>query len=436
MIKQFITNLEAKLVEQKIDVYQISYSSSQNNNLKVFAGKVDSSSFSDKQYFSLAIKIGKKIGYYSTTILSDNNIDNIIKQALDNVKVIDNEDEEFFHDGSGEYKKAVKYKPLMLKVDELDKVELLKSLEKKAYEKDSRVNKVISVSYGYSKSSSVFKNSLGLDLEEGSEVAYAGIYLSAKVDDDIKTGGDSIYFAKDEDFDFDKMIDRAVTETVSKLGSVNVKTGKYSVIFNSDAFAMLLPKIEGLFSAKSVQDKKSKFAGKLEQKVASDIVTIVDDPLMNGGFATSSFDGEGCPTYTKSMIEKGVLKTYFYNLKTAHKDGVKTTGNKYGAFNFYLENGILSADELKEKLKDGVYIDDLSGLHAGYNMITGEMSFGASGFLIKDGKLDKPLSQFTIATNIYDLLFNIKAIANNLDFADTKYGSPDILVSDISIASE
>ncbi len=436
-----IEKIKQKLSTKKIDAYQIDYSKSSQTSIVVFEQKVDKSSIKEIETINIKVKIGKKIGSYQTERITEDNINNIINTAIENAKLIELEEENFFHDGSGDYKKVSPYKPNMKKLKNIDIIKFLKDLEKAAYKQDKRINKVISTTYNHSKNLYIKENSLGLSLSQSLESAYSNIYLSAKTNNDIKTGYANTTFVNDKDFDITQIAKKAVDRAVDRLGGVNVSSKKYNVVFENIAFAKLLPSLIPPFTATSIEEKYSKLEGRIEQKIASKIVTLIDNPHLKGGFSTTSYDAQGIPTQNKKIIEKGVLKTFLYNLRTANKQGIKSTGNAGGedsirVYNTYLKPSKSSKQEVLSKAKEGIYVTSVSGLNAGYNKITGDISFVAEGFIIKNGKIDKPLNQFVINTNLYDLLLNIEMIANDLEFEGSQYGSPTILIKDISVSSK
>lgn len=438
--QEFVEKLYKVCEARGIEQFEVFYSCRESSSLNVFEQEVINFNSNENQHVNLKIKLGKKIGSFSCEELEPKNLEMMIDKALANAQIVDNEDESFLHDGSGEYKKVEKLITLKDKLENLDKIAFLKELETKAYAENPLINKVINCSFSQSSSKFIMKNSLGLDVSEETDSASARIYLSAKKADNIKTGGWVTIFCSEEDFDADKLVKKAVEEAVKKLDAVDIKSQVTNVIFEHSTFATFIRTILGIFSANTVQHKRSKLAGKLGQKIASEKLTLIDNPLMAKNFGTTSFDGEGYPCYTKDVIKDGVLKTYLYNLKTANKDNVKSTGNSSGGEgvavgNFYVQPGNLSLEELLKKLGKGVYIDDLQGLHAGLNITSGDFSFGAEGFLVEDGKITKALNQFTIAGNIYDLLMNIEEVASNLEFEFSQFGSPAVLVKNISIAN-
>lgn len=127
--------------------------------------------------------------------------------------------------------------------------------------------------------------------------------------------------------------------------------------------ADLLQTFSSVFSADAAQKGLSLLAGKEHSQIAAPCVTLVDDPLLPGGFASRPFDGEGVATYTKKVIENGVLTTLLHNLKTANKAGCASTGNasraSYAASvgvsptNFFLQPGQADLDALHAHLQNG-----------------------------------------------------------------------------------
>jgi PmbA protein len=162
------------------------------------------------------------------------------------------------------------------------------------------------------------------------------------------------------------------------------------------------------------------------------------------------FDGEGVATMRRNVIENGVLKTLLYDLTTAKKAGVESTGNgqkgSYSApvaiapYNFAIAAGEDSLEGLFEQVGNGVYITECKGFHAGANAVTGDFSIESAGFVIRDGKRAEPVKSFTVAGNFFDLLKQIDRLGNEIVWGIpggfTVYGSPHILVRNVSIAGK
>ena len=173
-------------------------------------------------------------------------------------------------------------------------------------------------------------------------------------------------------------------------------------------------------------------------------MTVIENPLLPN-INYRYFDDEGVATSKKFLIKKGVLETYLYTLETAMKDGVEPTGNGYrgggkahsGMVNVIVKPGRKTEAEVLSMIKEGIYISELEGLHAGLNAQSGNFSLQAAGFMIRDGKLAEPLSLITVAGNLVDLFMGIKEIANNSDFdVFTGVTCPSILIKKLSVSGK
>jgi len=231
------------------------------------------------------------------------------------------------------------------------------------------------------------------------------------------------------------------------LGAKSIKSGKYKIVLENMVVNDLMEIFSSIFSAEEVQKGRSLLRGRLGTKIANDKLTILDDPHISGSLTSASFDAEGIATFKKELISKGILKTYLYNLKTAAKDGVKTTGNAtklsyrspimIAPSNFVIEKGNLSLDELIKKCNNGVFITELAGLNSGANPISGDFSLMASGFKVVDGNIAEPVEQITISSNLFALFNNIEDIGNDVEPSHPRivtYFSPSILISEIDVA--
>jgi PmbA protein len=206
----------------------------------------------------------------------------------------------------------------------------------------------------------------------------------------------------------------------------------------------MLSTFSGMFSAENAQKKLSLLAGREGETIAASCVTLMDDALLPGGMASTPFDAEGSACSTKAIIENGVLKTLLHNRKTARKQGVKSTGNasrggvggpvRVAPTNLYLVPGEKDLPTLMETLDDGLLITEVSGLHAGANPVSGDFSLIAKGFLVVNGKKDRPVEQITVAGNFYQLLKGICEVGSDLTFRGLSVGSPSVLLEGISVS--
>ena len=448
-MKSLIDKIFHKGKEIGLKDMEVYYSAGGNLSLKVFQKELDTYNLSESEGLSLRGVYNGKMGYSYTEKVDETSIEQLARDVAENATVIDSEDEEFIFEGSKEYKKVDSFNPSLSNISEEDKIEFVKSLEEEAFKSDKRIASVEVCAYGDGYGEIIMSNTNGLYLQDKSNIAYTYIAVVAKEGDDIKTGMAYRTGNNFNKFNAKEIAQEAVGEAISLLGGKSVKSGDYNVIIRNSAAADLLEAFTGIFSAEAVQKNLSLLKGKLNEKIASDKFTLIDDPYMDGGLASKSFDGEGVACRYKKVVDKGVLKTYFYNLKTAKKDGVETTGNaSKGSYkssinispsNFYVEKGERSLEDMIAGVDRGIMITELQGLHSGLNSVSGDFSLAALGYLIEGGKITRPVEQITVAGNYFEMLKNIEEAGSDLKFGlpgESYIGSPSLKIKKLSIAGE
>ena len=417
-------------------------------DLRVFEQQIDHYEINENEGIGLRAIFEGKVGYAYTEKINNKAIEELLQNVKQNAEITDKQDEEIFP-GSNNYRDLNTYSQNLKKIKTADKIDLVKSLENKAFERDERVSAVNYCIYSDSEFKYSIFNTHGLNLSHKNNIAY--LYLSVVVNDNdnIKTCAKHEITQDYSEFEPEALAHKVVDEAVSLLGARSIPSEKYPVILRHDVAAELLSAFSSPFSAENVQKGMSLFKDKLGEKVADENLTIIDDPFLKKGFAATPFDAEGVATVKKNVIENGVLTTYLHNLKTAKKDGVKSTGNAYrgshksyidiAPTNMYIKPGETGYDKMINSINKGVLITKLQGLHAGANSVSGEFSISASGYFIEKGDIKNPVEQITIAGNFLDLLKNIEIIGEDLKMGlpgTSHIGSPSIKVRELDIAGE
>jgi PmbA protein len=232
----------------------------------------------------------------------------------------------------------------------------------------------------------------------------------------------------------------AARRTLRRLGAKRVPTQQATVVFSPEVARSFLGDIMSAVNGDAIYRGASFLTGMLSEKIAGDNVTIVDDGTLPGRFGSAYFDGEGLPTQRTVVIERGVLKSYLLNTYTARKLGMASTGNAsrglagapgIGSHNFYLAPGELTPEQLIADVKSGLYLTGIMGF--GVNLVTGDISHGATGLWIENGELTHAVEEITVAGNLKDMLHNISAMGNDLLFRSAT-SSPTLRVEGMTIA--
>ena len=211
-----------------------------------------------------------------------------------------------------------------------------------------------------------------------------------------------------------------------------IKTGRYPVIFESQVATSLISSIVSASSGSNQYRKSSFLLNSLDKKIASENLTINEDPYLKHGNATTYFDGEGVYVKPRVVVDKGFLKGYFLSSYSARRLKMQTTGNAGGAHNLIASSSSHSFKELIKKMGRGLVVTELMG--QGLNMVTGDYSRGVAGFWVEEGVIVHAVEEITIAGNMRDMLLNISNIGNDTYKNGSQYiGS--VLIDEMTIAS-
>ena len=367
----------------------------------------------------------------------------LVDEIVANAKVIENDDPAFIFEGSKKYKKVNTFNRELENISVDEKMKKLFDLENLIKNGDPRIIEVAAVGYEEEASSTTIMNSKGLKLTQKSNYfVYYGEAV-AKENGQTKSGFDLYLGNNLAEFKPEETAKEVVRKTVSQLGGEACESNTYKAVLSPSVVKDFLNFYVGNADAEEVQKRSSLFIGKLGQKIASKKITIEDKPLQRNVFSRW-FDDEGVATYNKAIIKNGVLETYLYNLTTAAKEGVETTGNasrggsKMGISPFFmsLKPGKKSQEELFKDVNDGVYITTVTGLHAGLNPQSGNFSLQSSGFLIKDGKLDKPLDVITVSGNLIDIFKDVIEVGSDVKVFPSATSCSSLLIKKIVVSGK
>ena len=415
-------------------------------SVNVKDGQILDYSVSSSMGLGFRALVNGKMGYASTQVLDNEALELLIHGAAENAALIENEDEQFIFAGSASYPEIAAYNPAIDQVTAAEKIDMARRLEKACVSIDPRVKACEMVEVFSMASEKRIVNSRGLDVSfrENAMGLYAGVV--AQDGEEVATGG-AVRFVRDTaKLDIEDAAREAVADAVAGLHADKVQSGEYKVVLHRDVAGSILSTFDSVFSADMAQKGMSLLKGREGEVVGSDALTILDDPLNPASPAATPFDGEGVATSRLAIVENGRLNTLLHNLKTAKKQGVETTGNaskpSYASpvgvapHSMQIKPSDLTRGDLLKMADGGVFITEVQGLHSGANQISGDFSLGARGFMIEDGKLGRPVSQITVAGNFFDLMKNVTAVANNLEFGFSSTASPDLLIGKLAVAGK
>lgn len=445
-MQQFIDTLLAAAKEQGIDPAEVYVSAGSNFSANVMQGNIDAYNVSSRQGLGLRGVYQGKMGYASTQAFDQEAIGQLIQGVKEGASLREDEDAEEIYPGDASYPTVDSWSEELEQVSAAAKLDACLAIEKAAVTSQPTVTQCSGTRVTTASGEIRLRNSYGLDLHHRSNLYLA--YTDAIAQDGDSTAT-AMAFRSGRDFrqvDPQALGAEAARDAHEALHGSPVAAGSYRVILRWDAMQSLLETFAGIFSAENAQQGMSLLKGREGETIAAPCVTILDDPLLPGGFASSPFDEEGVACRTKAVVESGVLKTLLHNRKTAKKQGVASTGNAsrpglsapvtVAPSNLFFQAGQESLQELEARMGDGLVITELSGLHAGANTTSGDFSLLSKGYLLAEGKRVRPVEQITVAGNFYRLLKDIHALANDLTFPASGVGAPSVDVGTLTVSGK
>jgi len=250
----------------------------------------------------------------------------------------------------------------------------------------------------------------------------------------------------------DELLDQIADVYTRSLDVVEPKGGKMKVMFMPNSMLTLNWRILSGTSSKSVYDKTSPVADKMGQQVFSEKLTIVDDPLDDSRPGARAFDDEGVACSPLTLVDRGVLKSFYYDLHYASKLGAKATGHGYKSAQWggdpislkpvpslshmSIRPGRESYWDLVKLIDRGIIMEGALGAHSG-NIPNGDYSVGANpGLYVEDGKIIGRVKGTMIAGNIYETLNDVVAVGDTLYHASFGGWVPAVLLDGVSVATK
>ena len=396
-----------------------------NNNL-------DESNRSDGLAFSIDTYIGKKKSSISSSNLLDQNLNTLIEKCYETTKITP-EDE--FNSLPDQNLLADSLQNLNIyddtHIENDKKIDYLKELESAASEDKKIVN--AESSFTEKKSNFILANSDGFCSGYKTSSFTASCVAVAK--DEISMERDYEYSSKRylDDIKEPKSLGKIVShQTIRKLSPKKIGSEKLSVIFDKRIAKGMLSAFAGAISSSAIARGTSFLKDQLNEQIFSNSINIIDKPDIIKGLGSKNFDSEGVKSDTLNLVKEGVLKSYLVDSYNGRKLNLKSNGRSGGTTNLYFENGSLSYDELLKMNSKCIYITETIG--HGSNLVTGDYSVGATGFLVEDGQFKYPINEITIAGNFKDMFKKI-FLANDLDF-EYSTNSPTMMIEGMTVAGK
>jgi PmbA protein len=397
-------------------------------------GKIEQLKESAQSSLSLSVYVNKRYSSHWTNDMRKDSLERFIQQAVAMTKYL-NEDlfrslpDPKYYEGQ---KKMDLHNsdPAYEKVTSEKRVEIARQIEEVAR---TQSDKVISCTSGYSDTfyESIKVNSNGFEGESRGTYFSAGAEVTAN--DERGRRPEDWEWATvrlQKDLPSPELLGKkAAQRALGKIGQTKLESGLYDMILENRVGERLLYSLFVPMLGRSLQQKSSFLEGKLEQKIGSDKLTLIDDPFIESGLGSALFDSEGIATKRRVMIDKGILKGYYIDYYYGKKLGMEPTSGS--ATNIIFDYGTKSLDKMIEGIKKGILVNGFIGGNS--NSTTGDFSYGIMGKYIENGKIVKPVNEMNITGNLADLLNQLVEVGND-PYIYSSWRTPSLCFKDVQFS--
>lgn len=434
--------IESMLSALSVTSWEISLISSRSLSIEVKDGKVDLFRAAEPVGANLRVLKEGGMGFSYSTSLEKEALERMVQSALTAAAFQTPDPCHVFAKPAPYPQLPGLFDEKLSLVPQEEKIALALSLERLTMAADPRIRRVRKASYGEGTHHVFIRNSEGVEGRYDSTSVTVSVSAVAEEDGDSQMGWDYRFSPRFDGVSVEEAARGAADRATGLLGAATIPTMRCPAVLDRYVAAEILEVLSTAFLADNVRKGKSLLAGKLGEKIVSDLLVIHDDGTLADGGGTAPFDAEGTPQQNTVVVERGRLVTFLHDTLSACHDGTVSTGNaasggiksppKPGTTNFFIEQGTTPVSTLFNGIERGILITDVMGMHTA-NPISGDFSVGASGFLVEKGKVTVPVKGIAIAGNILDLFSSVEGVGDDLRFYGG-IGAPSLKITALDVS--
>jgi PmbA protein len=389
-----------------------------------------------KEHVSVRCFVGGGVGILSSPNLKEEEVRDAAERAVRMARVAEKDPDFVTLPSPEEHGRAAGlFDPELAGMSCARLVEMVAEEIESARNVDDRIA-VVEGDAGFSVHNAMLANSAGI--REDVSGTWLSLYTMTMVrkDEEVASAYEFDYARRLLDFKSEGVGAEAARKTIRQLGAENVQTGRFPVILGPLASETIFTSIVECANAEDVQRGRSFLASKKGKRIASKLVTLVDDGLIPGGMSSGAVDAEGSVRRQIEIVREGVLLGYLHSLYTSLKAKEDNTGHGsrsgwVSPTNVIPKLGSRAAEEIISEVKNGLYVDS-----GGFSpdLQTGEISATVDwGFWIENGEFAYPVKNAMVGGGAVELLMRIDAISSDYR-AEPGAVMPTVRISEAAVA--
>lgn len=324
-----------------------------------------------------------------------------------------------------------------------DKIRLALELEAQVCGIDPRVANARSTGFSDGWGATVVASTNGVLIGERGASCSVSTQPLARDGDETQSGWAADATRDPAELDLERVAAEAVERAVRLLGATKPPSMRTTMLLDPRLALTLVGLVAGMLSAEAVIKGRSPFADRVGERIASPLLTLVDDPTRTESLAAETWDGEGLACRPTPLLLDGTLQGFLHNSYTARRSGTVSTGSAVrgvrslagaGPQLLVVSPGERSFDALVASIDDGVLVTSFSGLHSGVNPVSGDFSVGADGLRIRNGVIAEPVREMTVASTMQRLLLDIREVGGDFEWVQRGSGACSLVIDDVAIS--
>lgn len=322
------------------------------------------------------------------------------------------------------------------------KIELALELERMVRAGDPRISGVRVATFSDSSSRFAVATSTGIaGAGRGAWCSMSALALAEDGDETYTGAGSTVGFRPD-DLDLSEAAGDAVLRATRLFGAKPVPSQRVTIILEPRMAATIAGLLGSTLTGERVLKGRSPFGDRVGETISSPLLTLVDDPTDHRSYAADTFDGEGLACRRNELVVDGVLQGFLYDSASGRRAGQLSTGSAVrgvsstptvGCQALAVAPGSGSFESLLAEIETGVYLQSMTGLHSGVNLVSGDISVGIEGLMVRNGQLAEPVREVTIASTLQRMLLDVVAIGDDVEWLPGGTGCPTIVIADLSL---
>lgn len=418
---------------------------SHDTEVRAYDGNVEHLVSSDSAGVGVRVLVDGRQGTAWTGAIDQASLADCVAEARDNVRFAGADVNAGLAEPDG-----LAIEPLELFDDRLagesieSKIEMAIELERQVMASDRRIVGIESSDYADSTSAVAIASTRGVRASGAETTTYLGTYVLAGEGDQTTTGFGFSVGRSGADLRVTDAATDAVARAVAQLGAKKAPSGRVKVVFDPYVTSQFVSLVADMLAGDAVVRGRSPFAERVGEEMAASLVTLYDDPTNPVAPTASEVDGEGLACRRVPLIDGGRLSGFMHNSYTARCMGATSTGSAQrsslqsppavGAFVATLAPGDIDPAGILGAVGDGLMVTELAGLHSGVNIVSGDLSVGIEGRMIRGGELAEAVAEVTIASTIQRMLSDITHIGSDMTYFPWESTGVTLAIADMAMS--